>query len=261
MRRWSLLRSAARRALEGITAKAAVVVGVLTTLGGAALGVIAARTGGGEVDRVAALVAALQGWGAGVLLCFAASLRAFDRDREEGWGAWVGRSGARAGAYLGARISALALATLVITAGGTFVAGAAALVSTRSGHDAWLAVRGLLAGLAYATAFAGVVAPVAMATLGPRGRASGYLYLLAVLVVPALVSPWTSQVVPEDWAELVSIPGALDALRDALLGSADAAQFVRALIVLIAVSGLAVLWARAQLVMRMTASAADRVST
>jgi hypothetical protein len=108
----------------------------------------------------------------------------------------------------------------------------------------------MLAGGAYAVAFALVVAPIAMATLGPRGRASGYLFLLSVLLVPALVAHWTGQLVPDDWSELVSVPGALDALRDSLMGAIDPLRTVRAFAVLVAAATLATLWARAELHLR-----------
>jgi hypothetical protein len=53
--------------------------------------------------------------------------------------------------------------------------------------------------------------------------------------------------VPDEWSELVSIPGALDGLREAFLGSIDGARALRAIVVLVAVTILAMLWARAQL--------------
>ena len=52
---------------------------------------------------------------------------------------------------------------------------------------------------------------------------------------------------PEEWGELVSVPGALDALRESLLGSVDGLRAVRSLAVLVAVAALAALWARGQL--------------
>jgi hypothetical protein len=237
------------RSLEGFMPKAAVAIAVVTSIGALALAIASARRGG-DVERIAPLAAGLLGWGAGVLLCFAASMRAFDRDREEGWDALLARHGARPSTYLAARIAGLVLVTLEVVVPGTVVSGLGAVLASRGGHVAVLALEGTVAGVAYAVAFALVVAPIAMATLGPRGRASGYVFLLSVLVLPALVAHWTGQLVPDEWSELVSVPGALDALRDALLGSVDALRAVRALAVLVAVATLASLWARAQLRLR-----------
>jgi hypothetical protein len=241
-----LLRIAMVRATEGVMPKASIVIAVITTLGALAFAIAEGRHGS-AADHVAPMTAGLLAWGAGVLLCFAASMRAFDRDREDGWDALVARHGATRSAYLFARAVGLAIVTLEMVVPGTLLAGFAAALASRDGHVAREALSGTLAGGAYAIAFSVVVAPIALAALGARGRASGYLYLLSVLVLPALIAPWTGQLVPEEWSELVSIPGALDALREALLGSIDGARALRAIVVLVAVTILATLWARAQL--------------
>jgi hypothetical protein len=257
-RRVTLLESAMARSLADLSPKVAVGIAVLSTLAGVAYAVVAARAGE-DVDRAAPLVAGLLGWGAGVFFCFAASMRAFDRDREDGWAALLLRHGAGPRAYLAARTSAMVVVTLALVGIGTLVAGLAAVVASPDGRTVVHALRGLVAGLAYAAAFACVVAPIAVATLAPRGRAAGYVFLLLVLIVPALVSPWTGAFVPDDWRELVSVPGALDALRASLLGAVDAPRLVRAMAVLIGVVGLCVAWARAQLALRLSSYAADRL--
>jgi hypothetical protein len=241
-----LVRIAMARATEGLMPKASIVIAIVTTLGALAFAIAAGRQGAAS-DRVAPLTAGLLAWGAGVLLCFAASMRAFDRDREDGWDALVARHGATRSSYLFARVSGLAIVTLEVVVPGTLLAGLASTLASHDAHAAREALSGTLAGGVYAIAFSFVVAPVALAALGPRGRASGYLYLLSVLVFPALVAPWTGQLVPDEWSELVSIPGALDGLREALLGSIDGARALRAIVVLVAVTILAMLWARAQL--------------
>ena len=241
-----LLRVAMARAIEGFMPKASIAVAILTVFGALAFAIAAGRRGT-AAEHVAPLTAALLAWGAGVLLCFAASMRAFDRDREDGWDALVARHGATRSSYLFARIAGLAVVTLELVVPGTVLAGIATTLAARDGHVAREALSGTFAATAYAIAFSMVVAPVALAALGGRGRASGYVYLLAVLVLPALVAPWTGQLVPDEWGELVSIPGALDALRDALLGSIDGARALRAIVVLSAVTVLTTLWARAQL--------------
>jgi len=234
------------RAASGPMAKVAIATAVLTTLGALVLAPSSARQADDAV-RVAPIAAGLLAWGAGVLLCFAASIRAFDRDRADGWDALLARHGARATSYLTARIGGLALATLLVVLPGTVVAGLAVALASRQGAVAREALDGALAASAYAIAFSLVVAPIAMATLGPRSRASGYVWLLGVLVAPALVAEWTGQLVPDAWSELVSVPGALDALREALLGTIDPARALRALVVLAAVALVAVGWAHAQL--------------
>ncbi len=246
MTRASLLGSAMSRATSGVMPKAAIVIAWLTTLGALVFAVAAGRQGV-EAERVAPLAAGLLAWGAGVLLCFAASMRAFDRDREEGWTALVGRHGARPSSYLVARVAGLALVTLELTVPGTVIVGLATALAAHDGHVARAALVGTAAGAVYSVAFSIVVAPIALAALGARNRASGYLWLLGILVFPALVAGWTGQFFPEGWSELVSVPGALDALRDSLIGSVDLAQALRALVVLAVVTLLSSAWARAQL--------------
>lgn len=241
-----LLRSAMSRAASGAMPKVAIGIAIVTTLGALVFALSVGRHGG-EADRVAPLAAGLLAWGAGVLLCFAASMRAFDRDREDGWDALLARHGVPRSTYLWVRIGGLALVTLVTVAPGTMLVGLGAALASRDKHIALAALSGTLAGTAYAVAFALVVAPIALAALGARGRASGYLFLLGVLVLPAAVAQWTGQLFPEGWSELVSVPGALDALRESLLGSIDGARALRATVVLVAAAVLASLWARAQL--------------
>ena len=246
MTRASLVGSAMSRAASGAMPKAAIGVAVLTTVIALILAVDAGRNGAAAAN-VAPLAALGLAWGAGVLLCFAASIRAFDRDREEGWAALLARHGARETQYLVARIAGLALATLITVLPGTVLAGLATALASHDAHVARQALVGTAAGAAYAIAFAIVVAPIALATLGARNRASGYLWLLTVLVLPAMLAEWTGQLFPDAWSELVSVPGALDALREALLGTVDFARALRALVVIVAVTLLASLWARGQL--------------
>ena len=241
-----LLRIAMARATEGVMPKASIVIAVITTLGALAFAIAEGRHGS-ETERVAPLTAGLLAWGAGVLLCFAASMRAFDRDHEDGWDALLARHGASRSDYLFARVIGLAIVTLELVVPGTLLVGIAATLASHDVHVARDALSGTFAGGVYAIAFSIVVAPVALGALGARGRASGYVYLLSVLVVPALIAPWTGQLVPDDWSELVSIPGALDALREALIGTVDGPRALRAIVVLSAITVLAALWARAQL--------------
>jgi hypothetical protein len=68
-----------------------------------------------------------------------------------------------------------------------------------------------------------------MATLGARTKAGGYLGLLAVVVLPELLAPWTAQLLPRGWHELTSIPAALEALATGFSRADDAVHFARAL--------------------------------
>ncbi len=239
-----LLRSAMARAASGFMPKASIAIAIATTLGVLVVGMGAHGDG---VERIAPFAASLLAWGAGVLLCFAASIRAFDRDREDGWDLLLLRHGARLSSYLAFRIAGLVVLTAIVVAPGTLVVGAGTLLTARDAHTARVALSGIGAGLAYAIAFSVVVAPIALAALGARGRATGYLFLLVVLVLPAALAEWTGQLFPDDWSELVSVPGALDALRESLLHGFDGARALRAIVVLAGVFVLASVWARAQL--------------
>jgi len=234
------------RAVAGAMPKLAIAVAVLTTFGALAYAPAFAHDAL-AAEHGAPFAAEILAWGAGVLVCFASSLRAFDRDREDGWDALLARHGVRLRSYLVARIAALVVVTLLLVLPGTVIAGGAVALASHEAHVAREALVGLVVGSVYAVAFSVVVAPIAFATLGPRSRASGYLWLLSVLVVPALVADWTGQLVPDAWSELVSVPGALDALRESLLGGVDPARALRAIVVLAAVAVGASLWARAQL--------------
>jgi len=230
-------------------AKASIVIGCITALGALALAASALRHGA-DPSTTAPFAAGLQAWGAGVLLCFAASVRAFERDEKDGWASLMARHGFGPGAYLGARVAGMAAWTLLIVAGGALLVGLVTLGGAHDGPGARLALSAMLAAIAYSIMFAVVVAAISVATLAPRARGSGYLFLLLILVLPALVSDWTGRLVPSEWSDLVSVPGALDALRDALHPAIDAAQAVRSFAVLAFVTLASILWARAQLALR-----------
>jgi hypothetical protein len=71
--------------------------------------------------------------------------------------------------------------------------------------------------MVYSLAFAITLGPVAMAALGARTRAGGYLTLLAVLILPEAIESYTARILPPGWHELTSIPAALEAVRGAVL--------------------------------------------
>ena len=153
---------------------------------------------GSETERVAPLAAGLLAWGAGVLLCFAASMRAFDRDREDGWDALLARHGATPSGYLAARIVGLAVVTLALVVAG-HVARRRRRRRSRRTTSTSRAKRssGALRGSARTRS------PSPSWSRPSRSRRSarvaarpGYVWLLSVLVLPALSPPWTGQARP-----------------------------------------------------------------
>jgi hypothetical protein len=179
-----------------------------------------ARHDGQNAARVPVLASQGIAWSAGVMLAFGAALRALSRDRQQGILTLVRARGASLEAYIRGRVGGLVLVLAATVGGATLVA---ALAATSAGAASPTTVaRAGGAALAYALAFSATMGPIAMASLGGRTRTGGYLTLLAVLVLPELVSPWTSAVLPRDWHELTSIPAALDAVCAGVMGPAGA---------------------------------------
>jgi hypothetical protein len=233
-------------ARRGILALLSLGIAALTVLGAIAAAFIVARGGPRPpLERVPGVAASALAWGAGVLLAFAASAQALRRDRTEGITALLRARGASVRTYVWLRVGGLTALLLFVVAGGAFTAGVAAtLVATRAGL-ALRALQGTAAAVAYGAAFALTLGPLAMAALGARSRAGGYFWLLMVLLVPEMLTPLTEALAPSGWSELVSIPGALGALRAALmppgihLVRAVKAMFVLALIVAASVAVVA----------------------
>jgi len=237
------------RAWEGILPKISVAFGALLTLVMLSIAIAAARR---DVDlqNVATATARVLGWGAGVLAAFAAAARALDRDRDDGYFALLESRGAHLGAYLWARIGGLALLLLVVVAGGTLVTGLGATMAARSGTSALAALHGTAVGVVYAAAFSVTVAPLSMAALGARSRAGGYGVLFLVLILPELLASISGGLVPEPWTDVVSIPSALDSLREGLSTPLDPARCARAVFALAIVVALATLVVRSQAAIR-----------
>lgn len=247
-RRWALFALGLSRARAGVLAHLALGFAALTTLGALALVPGARTAGSAALERLPSATSSLLAWGAGVTLAFAAALQVLRRDRTNGVRALATAHGHDANAYLAARVLGLAALVAIVIGGGTVIVGAAAALASHGTHHAALALQGTAAGCVYATAFAATVAPVAIAALGARSRADGYLWLLAVLVVPEALSGLTGRVVPEEWSDLVSIPGALGALRAALAPPGfDVAHGARALVVIVVIALCAAGAARAAL--------------
>jgi hypothetical protein len=137
-----------------------------------------------------------------------------------------------AAAYVRGRIAGLTIVLALAVGGATLAAGIAA---TAVVHPAGAALRESAAALVYALAFAFTLGPVAIAALGARTRAGGYLTLLAVLVLPEILESYTARILPPGWHELTSIPAALGALRAGVLTPHASASALRALAGLVAV--------------------------
>lgn len=234
-------------ALEGFLARAAVGVAAVTALGMAVLAVRLGRDGGrAPLELLPSLTSGAVAWTAGFLLAVAGASRGLRHDRERGVHGLVALRGADERSYLWGRTAGLAGALLVVVGGAVLIAGAAAALAARTTPLAGASLRATLASLAYAIAFAGTLAPLALAALGARSRAGGYLLLLALVFLPELFTHWTQQFVPESWADVLSIPTALASLRGALMpGAVDVLRFARAAFVLIAVGALAFVALRA----------------
>jgi hypothetical protein len=249
-RKPALFALSVRLARRGPLAVFALVLAAVITFGGVALAFAVARRpggGGAALADVPAFVASLLGWGAGVMLAFAASTHALRRDRDEGIRALVRARGATSRAYLWGRIGGLVVVIAIAVVGGTLLTAiASTALATRASLVA--VAQGSAASLVYAAAFSAMLGPVALAALGARSRAGGYMWLLGVLIVPELFEGWTSQILPEGWRDLGSIPGALAALRGALMPpGVDAAKIGRSAVVVAAVIALALLVVHRQL--------------
>jgi hypothetical protein len=176
------------------------------------------------------------------LLAFAAAAHAFRRDRTEGIRELLASRGGSSVAYAWARIGGLAMVLALLIAGGTAVSGGVASLAAARVGVAAATLQATFASVVYGLAFASVLAPIALATLGARSRAGGYVWLLVVLVLPELFERWTVSVLPDSWGELVSVPSALAALKGSLMPpGVDVARCARACVVLALMTAVAIL--------------------
>jgi hypothetical protein len=183
---------------------------VLAALGAVASIAVAIARHGQVGSRLPTTASTAIAWSAGATIAVGGALRALRRDREDGVLALLRARAVADRDYLWGRVVGLATVIAIAVGGATLVAGVAAISSTRAPLPI---LQSTLAALGYALAFSATMGPVAMATLGVRSRVGGYLSLLLVLVVPELLSPWTSEILPQGWHELTSIPAALTAVR------------------------------------------------
>ena len=231
-------------ATRGALVRASLVMAALGALG--SIAAAAATRGTPALQSVPAIASMAFAWGAGTTLAFGAALRALRLDREHGVVALARTRGVGAGPYSGGRVAGLVVVLGVTVGGGTLVAGLAATAA--AGNAAQAVARASAAALVYALAFSVTMGPVAMAALGGRTRAGGYFALIAVLVLPELLAPWTRRLLPDGWHELTSIPAALEALRAGVqLAGAAALHAARAAVGLVAVVAASLLWVRSRI--------------
>jgi hypothetical protein len=210
---------------------AKVSIGLAAVVGIAAVGMaLAAR--GSQAARVPATASLVIAWSAGVMLAFGASLRAIPRDREEGVVTLLRARGVSATAYVQGRIAGLVVVLALAVGGATL---AACVAATAVAHPPGAVLRASAAAMVYALAFSITLGPVAMAALGARTRAGGYLTLLAVLILPETIEGYTARILPRGWHELTSIPAALEAVRGAVLSPHPSLAAARAALGLVAV--------------------------
>jgi hypothetical protein len=172
-------------------------------------------------------------WGGGFLLAVTASLRALSRDRDEGIAELVIARTTSRRSYVLARVAGLAVMLAIVVAGATLLTGVVAIAASRHISVVARTLHSGFASVAFALAFSVVVAPITIAALGSRSRASGYLTLLAVLFVPELLVHAAHGSWPDAIAELLSAPSALAALRASLSpGTTEPFRCLRAIVAL-----------------------------
>lgn len=241
-----LLALGLKLARGGPLSTVAMVLAALGTLAMMAAAFVLRRSGAtATLVELPAFAARLLAWGAGIFLAFASGVHALRRDRAEGIRALIRARGGSMRGYLVARVGGLVALLAVVVGGGTLLVALPAVAL--SGAHAGRAAQGALGALVYAIAFAVLLGPIALAALGARSRAGGYLVLLGVVVVPELLEAWTSPMMPAGWEELASIPAALSALGRAWMPpGVDLPMAGRALVVLGAVVAGALVVVRSQ---------------
>jgi hypothetical protein len=230
----SLLVLGASLARRGIMSVAALVICVVTAVVCALVTMLLAARGPQSPAHDVPLVASSAlAWGGGFLLAFAAAAHALRRDRAQGVRAlFVSRTTSLRG-YLFARVGGLALLIALAVAGGTLFCGLVGVASAARFAGVSRMLHATFAGVVFSLAFSAVVAPVAFAALGARSRIGGYLFLIAVVMLPEVIVGLMGSFLPESVADVLSIPSALSALRTALApGTVDVARAARALVAL-----------------------------
>jgi hypothetical protein len=217
----------------------------LTIVSAGVLAFEATRRGGWRDSvQLPMLAAYVMAWGAGITVAFGAALHALRRDAVDGVIALARARGIRAATYARARVAGLIAVLSLCVAGGTLAVG---LTAFCAGYAPAATARATVGGVLYSLAFAATLGPVALATLGTRSRGGGYLLFLAVVVMPEVLSPWTSAALPRGWTEITSIPAALEAVGASVFAAHGALRLARALAMLAAVVGVSLTIVAAQI--------------
>lgn len=221
-----------------------VICAVTTVFVALASPILSARGWRVPATEVPLLASSVLAWGGGFLLAFSASVRALRRDWTDGiCSLYVTRTASLRG-YLIGRVGGLAALLAIVVAGGTFVCGFVTALCSPRITVALRVLHATGAAVVFGVAFSIVMAAVAFAALGARSRASGYLLLLSIVVLPELVVS-RLPAIPESLADVLSIPSALGALRSSLApDTLDFLQAGRAFLFLAIVSVCATLLVR-----------------
>lgn len=236
-----LLRLSVRRALEPALAKVALVIAVIITLiGGGAVFSVASEEVRPPLDRIAPLVSSALAWGSGMLLALGGASGSIARDQADGIWALAKRRGITARQFVLVRTLGLSGAVALSGLAGTALVGLLALSVSRGAGMAGSCARAMLGSCIYMVLFSVVIAPVALLAYAAGSRLIGYLVFTTLIVAPELVSVATRSGDARGWSELLPLPAALDAVRDALVGRGDLLSAGRGATVLLVVS--LVLW-------------------
>jgi hypothetical protein len=233
-------------ARRGVVTKIALAISVFTALVMIVIAITVALHGpASPVHDVPLVASSALAWGGGFLHAFGAAAQAFVKDRREGVRHLLVVRTTSTRGYLFARVGGLAALLALVVAGGTVLVGIAGMLAASRGGPALKTLHATLAAVAYAIAFATVVAPIALAALGARTRIGGYFFLLGVIVVPDMIAGVLSGLLPTSVTELFGIPSALSALRAALSpGTTDLFRFLRALAAVAVFAAIAIMFVR-----------------
>jgi hypothetical protein len=233
-------------ARRGITPILSLAIAALTVLGLIVLALaLGKRSGTAPLHAVPLIASSALAWGAGFLHAFGVAAHALRRDRADGIRHLLIARTTTLRGYVLARVGGLAALLAIVVGGGTLLCGLVAILLAARVGAVPKTIHATLAALVFSLAFSAVVAPVAFAALGARTRMGGYVFLLGVFLLPELVASLLSGVLPESITEVLAIPSALAALRSSLApGSVDPLRFVRAVVSLAIVTGIATVWLR-----------------
>lgn len=229
-------------ARRGILSAAAIGFCALTVFGACALVVVlCGRSEGALLHHLPLLASSALAWGGGFALAFGAAVHALRRDVDGGIRHMLAVRAIGLRGYVVLRVGGLAALLAIVVGGGSLVVGLVALLlGAGAGASLGRTVQSTLASIVFGLAFAIVIAPTALATLGARTRIGGYLFLASVVVLPELVVTALGSRLPPSLADVLSIPSALASLRGALAsGPADLARFLRAVAALAVFASLA----------------------